>query len=61
MVILEDISPNDLHNMVDYNTKNSIAKEFFFSNLYCTIPKYICGKNNVRHYVLKNANILKND
>ncbi len=30
--------------MVDYNTKNSIAKKIPFSNLYCEVPKYICGK-----------------
>jgi hypothetical protein len=35
---------NFLHNMVDHNTKNSIKKKFSFSNLYCVIPKYICGK-----------------
>jgi len=44
MVILEHIFPTVLHNMVDYNTKNSIAKKFSFSNLYCAILKYICGK-----------------
>jgi hypothetical protein len=44
MVILEHYFPIFLHNMVDYNTKNSIAKIFFFSNLYRAIPKYICGK-----------------
>jgi hypothetical protein len=33
-----------LHNMVDYNTKNSITKKIPFSNLYCEVPKYICGK-----------------
>jgi hypothetical protein len=44
MVILQDIFPNFLHNMVDYNTKNSIAKKIPFSNLYCVIPKYICGE-----------------
>jgi hypothetical protein len=42
MIIFEFIFPNFLHNIVDYNTKNSIAK-IFFSNLYCAIPKYICG------------------
>jgi hypothetical protein len=36
--------PKILHNMVDYNTKNSIAKKIPFSNLYCAIPKYFCGK-----------------
>jgi hypothetical protein len=45
--------------MVDYNTKNSIAKKIPYFNLYCAIPKYICGKKNVCHYALKNANILK--
>jgi hypothetical protein len=30
--------------MVDYNTKNSITKKIPFSNLYCEVPKYICGK-----------------
>ncbi len=44
MVILEHIFPNFLHNMVDYNTKNSIAKKIPFSNLHCEVPKYICGK-----------------
>jgi hypothetical protein len=29
--------------MVDHNIKNSIEK-IFFSNLYCVIPNYICGK-----------------
>jgi hypothetical protein len=45
--------------MVDQNTKNSIEKKIHFSNLYCVIPKYICGKKNVHHYVLKNAIIFK--
>jgi hypothetical protein len=36
--------PNFLHNMLDYNTNNSIAKFYFFSNLNCEVPKYICGK-----------------
>jgi hypothetical protein len=44
MVILEHIFPNFLHNMIDYNTKNSIAILFNFSNLYCMIPNYIHGK-----------------
>jgi hypothetical protein len=44
MVILEHIFPKNLHNMVDYNTKNSIEFLKNFSNLYCVIPKYICGK-----------------
>jgi hypothetical protein len=44
MVILKHIFPNFLHNMVEHNTKNSITKIFPFSNLYCAIPKYICGK-----------------
>jgi hypothetical protein len=44
MVILEHIFSNFLHNMVDYNTKNSITKKILFSNLYCEVPKYICGK-----------------
>jgi len=44
MVILEHIFLNFLHNMVGYNTKNSIAKKIPFSNLYCAIPKCICGK-----------------
>ncbi len=30
--------------MVYYNLKNAIAKKFPFSNLYCEVPKYICGK-----------------
>jgi hypothetical protein len=30
--------------MVDYNTKDSIAEKILFSNLYCAILKYICGK-----------------
>jgi hypothetical protein len=59
IVILEHIFSNVLHNMVDYNTKNSITKKIHFSNLYCEVPTYICGKKNVRHYVFKNANILK--
>ncbi len=33
-----------LHNMVDYNTKNLIAKKIPFLNLYCEVPKYISGK-----------------
>jgi hypothetical protein len=36
-----------LHNMLNYNTKNSIAKNFFFSNLYCEVLKYIYGKKNM--------------
>ncbi len=59
MVILEHVFPKNFHNMVDYNTKSSIAifkKKF---NLYCVIPKYICGKINLCHYVLKNENIFK--
>ncbi len=43
--------------MEDHNTKNSIEKKIHFFNLYCMIPKYICGKK-MYHYVLKNANIL---
>jgi hypothetical protein len=43
-VILEHIFSNFLHNMVDFNTKNSITKKIHFSNLYCEVPKYICGK-----------------
>jgi hypothetical protein len=39
MVILEDIFPIFLRNMVHYDTKNSIAKKFSFSNLYCEVPK----------------------
>jgi hypothetical protein len=35
---------NFLHNMVDYNTNNSIAKKIPFSNLCCEASKYICGK-----------------
>jgi hypothetical protein len=30
MIILEHIFPNFLHNMVDYNTKNSIARKIHF-------------------------------
>ncbi len=41
--MLEHIFPNFLHNMVGYNTKNSIAKKFFF-NLYCEVSKYIYDK-----------------
>jgi hypothetical protein len=44
MVILEHIFPNFLHNMVGHNTKNLIKKKIIFFNLYCVIPKYICGK-----------------
>jgi hypothetical protein len=44
MVILKHIFPNFLHNMVGNNTKDSIGKEMLFPNLYCVIPKYICGK-----------------
>jgi hypothetical protein len=58
MVILEHIFPNALYNMLDYNTKNSISKKIPFFNLYCVIPKYICGKKKC-HYVLKHANIFK--
>jgi hypothetical protein len=53
MVILEHIFPNFLHNMVDYNTKNSIAKKIIFSNLYCEVPKYICGKKSMSLYIKK--------
>ncbi len=59
MVGLEHIFPNFLHNMVDHNTKNSIENKIHFPNLYCVIPKYICGKKNVCHCVQKNANIFK--
>jgi hypothetical protein len=59
MVSLEHIFPNFLHNMVDHNTKNSIKKKIHFSNLYYVIPKYICDKKNVHHYVQKNENIFK--
>ncbi len=45
MVILEHIFLKFLHNMVDYNIKNSIAKKIPFFNLYCAIFKYTCGKN----------------
>jgi hypothetical protein len=50
-----------LHNMVYYNTNNSIAKKNFFSNLHYEVPKHISSKNIVHHHVLKNANIVKND
>jgi hypothetical protein len=30
MVIFEHVFPEFLHNMVNYNTKNSIAKNFIF-------------------------------
>ncbi len=33
--------------MVDNNTKNSIAKKLFFFNLYCEVPKYICGQEQM--------------
>jgi hypothetical protein len=44
IVIFKHVFSIFLHNMVDYNTKNSIAKEISFSNLYCEVPKYICRK-----------------
>jgi hypothetical protein len=47
MVILEHIFSKCLHNMVDYNTKNSITNKIPFSNLYCAIPKHIFGKKSV--------------
>jgi hypothetical protein len=43
MVIFEDIFPNFLHNMVDYNTRIQSQWKFFF-NLYFFILKYIYGK-----------------
>jgi hypothetical protein len=46
--------------MVEYNINNSIMIKFIFSNLHCEVPKYMWQKN-VHHYVLENANILKND
>jgi len=33
--------------MVDYNTKNLIAKKIHFSNLCCEVAKYICGKKRM--------------
>jgi hypothetical protein len=53
MVILEHIFPNFLHNMIDYNIKNSITKKIHFSNLYCEVPKYICGKKKYILYSLR--------
>jgi hypothetical protein len=41
---MEHIFRKFLHNMVDYNTKNSITKKIHVSNLHCAILKYICGK-----------------
>jgi hypothetical protein len=58
MVILEHIFPNLLHNMVDYNTKNSITIYSFFQLILWGSKIYLWQKN-VRHYVLKNANIHK--
>ncbi len=51
MIISKHIFPKFLLNMVDYNTKNLIANNFFFSNLHCEVPKYICGKKkNITMY-----------
>jgi len=50
--------PNFLHNMVDYNTKNSITKKIPFFNLYCAIPNIFMAKK-VHNCVLKNENIFK--
>ncbi len=58
MIILEHIFPNFLHNMVDYNTKISIAKNVFFQPTLWGSKVYLWQKN-VHHYVPKNANILK--
>jgi hypothetical protein len=44
MVKLEHIFSKYLHNMVDYNTKNSIVNKIIFPTLYCANSKYICDK-----------------
>jgi hypothetical protein len=44
--------------MVDYNTKNSIAKNFFSYFIFFNSKTYLWQKN-VCHYVFKNENILK--
>ncbi len=59
MVILEHIFPNFLHNMVDYDTKNSITKKIHFSQLILWGSKVYLLQKIICHYVLKNANILK--
>jgi hypothetical protein len=58
MVILKHIFPKILHNMVDCNTKNSIAKKFFFKTYIARLQNIFVAKN-VCQYVLKNANIDK--
>ncbi len=44
--------------MVDCNTKNSIAKKFFFKTYIARLQNIFVAKN-VCQYVLKNANIDK--
>jgi hypothetical protein len=57
-VILDHVFPIFLHNMVNYNTKKSVTKIFFFQLILCDSEAYL-WQQNVCHYVLKIANILK--
>jgi hypothetical protein len=45
--------------MVDYNKKIQLQKNSFFQPILCDSKIYLWQKN-VCHYVLKNANMLKN-
>jgi len=45
MVILEHIFPIFLHNMVNYNTNNSITKKSFFQLIVCDFKVYLWQKN----------------
>jgi hypothetical protein len=58
IVTLEHIFPNFLHNMVDFNTKNSTQIFFKKKLILCNFNVYLWQKI-VHHYVLKNTNILK--
>jgi len=53
MVMLEHIFPNFLHNMVDYNTNNLIAKILFFFPTYIVRFQSIFMAKKCKHYVLK--------
>jgi len=47
MVILEHIFPIFLHNMVDYNTNNSIAKKIIFSTYIVRFQSIFVAKKRM--------------
>jgi len=56
---MEHIFPKKLHNMIYYNTNNSITKNFLFFPTYIVRFQNIFVAKNCTTPCIKNANILK--